>query len=80
MADEISVSMHIGSGKNAINNMDKIKRADLHNNRKYKNNKNEQIDLSLSKYNITLAGTKNITEDMKNFYKSEFAEAVYNYN
>ena len=46
MADEISVSMHIGSGKNAINNMDKIKRADLHNNRKYKNNKNEQIDLS----------------------------------
>lgn len=80
MADKISVSMHIGSGKNAINNMDKIKRADLHNNRKYKNNKNEQIDLSLSKYNITLAGTKNITEDMKNFYKSEFAEAVYNYN
>ena len=80
MADEISVSMHIGSGKNAINNMDKIKRADLHNNRKYKNNKNEQIDLSLSKYNITLAGTKNITEDIKNFYKSEFAEAVYNYN
>jgi hypothetical protein len=80
MADEISVSMHIGSGKNAINNMDKIKRADLHNNRKYKNNKNEQIDLSLSKYNITLAGTKNITEDMKNFYKSEFAEVVYKYN
>lgn len=80
MADEISVSMHIGSGKNAINNMDKIKRADLHNNRKYKNNKNEQIDLSLSKYNITLAGTKNITEDIKNFYKSEFAEVVYKYN
>ena len=80
MADEISVSMHIGSGKNAINNMDKIKRADLHNNRKYKNNKNEQIDLSLSKYNITLAGTKNITEDMKNFYKNEFAEVVYKYN
>ena len=80
MGDEISVSMHIGSGKNAINNMDKIKRADLHNNRKYKNNKNEQIDLSLSKYNITLAGTKNITEDIKNFYKSEFAEVVYKYN
>ena len=80
MSNNISVSMHIGSGKNAINNMDKIKRADLHNNRKYKNNKNEEIDLSLSKYNITLVGTKNITEDIKKFYKTEFGEALYNYN
>lgn len=80
MSDNISVSMHIGSGKNAINNLEKIKRCDLHNNRKYKNNKNEQIDLSLSKYNITIAGTKNITSDIKEFYKKEFAEATYNYN
>ena len=80
MADEISVSIHAGSGKNAIDSMDKIKRCDLHNNRKYKNNKNEQIDLSLSKYNITLKGTKNITEDIRKFYKEEFREAVYKYN
>lgn len=80
MGNSISVSMHIGSGKNAINNLEKIKRCDLHNNRKYKNNKNEQIDLSLSKYNITIAGTKNITSDIKEFYKKEFAEATYNYN
>lgn len=80
MANSISVSMHLGSGKNAINNMDKIKRADLHNNRKYKNNKNQEIDLSLSQYNITLVGTKNITEDIKEFYKKEFGEALYNYN
>ena len=80
MPNNISVSMHIGSGKNAINNLEKIKRCDLHNNRKYKNNKNEQIDLSLSKYNITIAGTKNITTDIKEFYKKEFAEATYNYN
>ena len=80
MADEISVSIHAGSGKNAIDSMDKIKRCDLHNNRKYKNNKNEQIDLSLSKYNITLKGTKNITEDIRKFYKEEFGEAVYKYN
>lgn len=80
MADEISVSMHIGSGKNAINNMDKIKRCDLHNNRKYKNNRNEEINLSLSQYNVTIVGSKNITEDIKEFYKKEFAEAVYNYN
>ena len=80
MPNNISVSMHIGSGKNAINNLEKIKRCDLHNHRKYKNNRNEEIDLSLSKYNINLAGTKNITKDIKEFYKKEFAEAVYNYN
>lgn len=80
MSNSISVSMHIGSGKNAINNLEKIKRCDLHNNRKYKNNRNQEIDLSLSKYNITIAGSKNITEDIKEFYKKEFAEAVYNYN
>lgn len=80
MSNSISVSMHIGSGKNAINNLEKIKRCDLHNNRKYKNNRNEEIDLSLSKYNITIAGTKNITTDIKEFYKKEFAEATYNYN
>ena len=80
MSNLISVSMNIGSGKNAINNLEKIKRCDLHNNRKYKNNRNEEIDLSLSKYNITIAGTKNITTDIKEFYKKEFAEATYNYN
>lgn len=80
MSNNISVSMHLGSGKNAVKNLSDIKRIDLHNNRKYKNNKNEQIDLSLSQYNITLIGSKNITEDIKEFYKREFAEATYNYN
>jgi len=72
--------MHIGSDKNAIKTMADIKRCDLHNNRKYKNIKNEEIDLTLSKYNITLKGTKNIYTDMENFYKTEFADALYNYN
>ena len=61
MGNSISVSMHIGSDKNAIKTMADIKRCDLHNNRKYKNIKNEEIDLTLSKYNITLKGTKNIS-------------------
>lgn len=80
MGNSISVSMHIGSDKNAIKTMADIKRCDLHNNRKYKNEKNEDINLSLSKYNITLKGTKNIYTDMENFYKTEFADALYNYN
>jgi len=80
MGNSISVSMHIGSDKNAIKTMSDIKRCDLHNNRKYKNEKNEDINLSLSKYNITLKGTKNIYTDMEIFYKTEFADALYNYN
>lgn len=80
MGNSISVSMHIGSDKNAIKTMSDIKRCDLHNNRKYKNIKNEEIDLTLSKYNITLKGTKNIYTDMENFYKTEFADALYKYN
>ena len=80
MYNSISVSMHIGSDKNAIKTMADIKRCDLHNNRKYKNIKNEEIDLTLSKYNITLKGTKNIYTDMENFYKTEFADALYKYN
>lgn len=80
MSNLISVSMHCGSGINAIKNMKDIKRCDLHNNRKYKNNRNEEIDLSLSKYNITIVGSKNITEDIKEFYKKEFTQATYNYN
>lgn len=80
MSNLISVSMHCGSGINAIKNMKDIKHCDLHNNRKYKNNRNEEIDLSLSKYNITIVGSKNITEDIKEFYKKEFTQATYNYN
>ena len=80
MGNSISVSMHIGSDKNAIKTMADIKRCDLHNNRKYKNIKNEEIDLTLSKYNITLKGTKNIYTDMEIFYKTEFADALYKYN
>ena len=64
MGNSISVSMHIGSDKNAIKTMADIKRCDL----------------TLSKYNITLKGTKNIYTDMENFYKTEFADALYNYN
>lgn len=80
MYNSISISMHIGSDKNAIKTMADIKRCDLHNNRKYKNIKNEEIDLTLSMYNITLKGTKNIYTDMENFYKTEFADALYKYN
>ena len=77
---ELSVSMHAGSKKNAIKNLDKIKKIDEHNNRKYKNVNNKEIDPTLSNENITLRGSKNITNDIKELYKNEFAEAVCKYN
>ena len=80
MADKISVSFHIGSKNNAIPNLKKLKTIDIHNSRKYSKSNNEDLDLSKSKYNIILKGTRNIVEDVKKLYKNEFDEAVYNYN
>ena len=80
MANKISVSFHIGSKNNAIPNLKKLKTIDIHNNRKYSKSNNEDLDLSKSKYNIILKGTKNLVEDVKKLYKDEFDEAVYNYN
>lgn len=77
---ELSVTMHAGSKKNAIKNLDKIKKIDEHNNRKYKNVNNKEIDPTLSRENITLRGSKNITNDVKELYKNEFTEAVCKYN
>lgn len=80
MANKISVSFHIGSKNNAIPNLKKLKTIDIHNNRKYSKSNNEDLDLSKSKYNIILKGSKNLVEDVKKLYKDEFDEAVYKYN
>lgn len=80
MANKISVSFHIGSKNNAIPNLKKLKTIDIHNNRKYSKSNNEDLDLSKSKYNIILKGSKNLVEDVKKIYKDEFDEAVYKYN
>lgn len=77
---EMSVSFHIGSKKNAIPNLKKLKAIFIHNLRKYTNSNNPDLDLNLSKYNVILKGTNNLVEDVKKLYKTEFDEAVYNYN
>ena len=77
---EMSVSFHIGSKNNAIPNLKKLKTIDIHNNRKYSKSNNEDLDLSKSKYNIILKGSRNLVEDVKKLYKTEFDEAVYSYN
>lgn len=80
MSNGMSVSMHCGSKDNAIKNLDKIKYADKHNNRKYTNYKNEDINKDLIDKNVILVGTNNAENDIKEFYKKEFSEAVYEYN
>ena len=80
MRNSMSVSMHCGSKDNAIKNLDKIKYADKHNNRKYTNYKNEDINKDLIDKNVILVGTNNAENDIKEFYKKEFSEAVYEYN
>lgn len=76
----MSVSFHVGSKKNAIPNLKKLKAIFIHNLRKYTNSNNPDLDLNLSQYNIILQGTNNLIEDVKKLYKNEFDEAVYNYN
>ena len=80
MSNGMSVSMHCGSKDNAIKNLEKIKYADKHNNRKYTNYKNEDINKDLIDKNVILVGTNNAENDIKEFYKKEFSEAVYEYN
>ena len=80
MSNGMSVSMHCGSKDNAIKNLDKIKYADKHNNRKYTNYKNEDINKDLIVKNVILVGTNNVENDIKEFYKKEFSEALYEYN
>ena len=80
MANEISISMQLSSGDTAITDLTKIKSCDAHNNRKFTKNKNECIVDELTKYNEILVGTDNISNDITEFYKKEFKEAVYEYN
>lgn len=80
MANEISISMQLSSVDTAITDLTKIKSCDAHNNRKFTKNKNECIVDELTKYNEILVGTDNISNDITEFYKKEFKEAVYEYN
>lgn len=77
---ELGVTFHCGSGKNAIRSEKDLKSIDEHNNRKYKNKNNQELNPALSHENVILVGSRYIVEDIKKVYKDEFTEAVYNYN
>lgn len=77
---ELGVTFHCGSGKNAIKSEKDLKSIDAHNNRKYKNKNNQELDPEKSHENVIIVGTNNIIDDVKKVYKDEFTEAVYDYN
>lgn len=77
---ELGVTFHCGSGKNAIKSEKDLKSIDAHNNRKYKNKNNQELDPKKSHENVVIVGTNNIIEDVKKVYKDVFTEAVYDYN
>ena len=77
---ELGVTFHCGSGKNAIKSEKDLKGIDAHNNRKYKNKNNQELDPEKTHENVVIVGTNNIIEDVKKVYKDEFSEAVYDYN
>ena len=77
---ELGVTFHCGSGKNAIKSEKDLKSIDAHNNRKYKNKNNQELDPEKTHENVVIVGTNNIIEDVKKVYKDEFSEAVYDYN
>lgn len=77
---ELGITFHCGSKKNAIRSEKDLKKADAHNNRKYKNKNNQELDPEKSHENVIIVGTNNIIEDVKKVYKDEFTEAVYDYN
>lgn len=78
--DYITVSFVVGSNKHAIQNKEKLKKINNHNHRNFKKSYNEDLDLTRSKDNIILVGSKDIAKDIEKLYKEEFDEAVYNYN
>lgn len=78
--DYITVSFVVGSNKHAINTKEKLKKINNHNHRNFKKSYNEDLDLTRSKDNIILVGSKDIAKDIAKLYKDEFDEAVYNYN
>lgn len=78
--DYITVSFVVGSNKHAINTKEKLKKINNHNHRNFKKSYNEDLDLTRSKDNIILIGSKDIAKDIEKLYKAEFNEAVYNYN
>lgn len=77
---ELGVTFHCGSGKNAIKSEKDLKSIDAHNNRKYKNKNNQELDPEKTHENVVIVGTNNIIDDVKKVYKDEFTEAVYDYN
>lgn len=78
--NRMSHSFHISSGKHSISTSTKLSSVDKHNNRKFTNSNNDNLDLDYSKLNTTLIGSDNISNDVRELYTELFDRSVKEFN
>lgn len=78
--NRMSHSFHLSSGKHSISTSTKLSSVDKHNNRKFKNANNENLNLNISDLNTTLIGSDNISNDVRDLYTELFDSSVNEFN
>lgn len=76
----MSHTLHLSVKEHSISNRRSATGVDAHNNRKYQEQSNENINFENTKFNTTLIGSDNITKDISNVYHELFDEALASYN
>lgn len=76
----MSHSFHLSSGKHSISTSTKLSSVDKHNNRKFTNANNDNLNLNISELNTTLIGSDNISNDVRELYTELFDSSVKEFN
>lgn len=82
---ELSYSLHVSNGKNAINSATDLGKVERHNGREYADYKAWKLENGLNnnytpKDNVYLVGNKNLLKNVKDLYAKEFGDAIKQYN
>lgn len=79
---KVAHSFHLSTQKSGhtCSNVGGLKKAQVHNTRKFRKATNPNLDLSMSDLNLCLIGTDNLINDVKEIYQLEFSNALENYN
>lgn len=79
---KVAHSFHLSTQKSGhtCSNVGGLKKAQVHNTRKFRKATNPNLDLSMSDLNLCLIGTDNLINDVKEIYQQEFSSVLENYN
>ncbi len=82
MSMKVAHSFHLSTQKSGhtCSNVGGLKKAQVHNTRKFRKATNPNLDLSMSDLNLCLVGTGNLINDVKEIYQQEFSNVLENYN